>query len=286
MVALTNDGLTGFRRVGRQRRHPSRARSRRLASRADRRRPLVHLPAAPGHPLLDRRARAAAGLPPRDRALARLAARPAAPTTPASSARAVPGRPEEAVRPLEGDRDRRGLEHRHLPPHRARPRLPATSSRSPRRTRCPPGRRSIRRGSLPATGPYEIASFDPKRGDPARPQPEVPRVVAGGPAERLPGRDRRALRRLAGRARRGGPARLGRSAPPDCGAGRRRPCSRPCGRSMPSQLELNPWDVTWLPRPQHPSCALRRRAGAPGVELRRRPGAAARPHRRARASAR
>ena len=37
---------------------------------------------------------------------------------------ALPGRAEEAVRPLEGDRDRRCLEHRHLPPHLARPRLP------------------------------------------------------------------------------------------------------------------------------------------------------------------
>ena len=73
---------------GRQRRPPSGDRSRRLACRPDQRRPGLQLPATPGHPLLERGARAAAGLPPRDRALARPGRRHSRSTTPASSGRA------------------------------------------------------------------------------------------------------------------------------------------------------------------------------------------------------
>ena len=164
---LTNDGLTGFRRVGGSAGTPARARSRRLASRPDRRRPDVQLPAAPGHPLLDRRARAAAGLPPRDRAHARAGARRSllrARTTRHRRRTALPGRAEEAVRPLAGDRDRRRPRTRS-PSTSPRPTpTSSTSSRSPPRSRCPPATPLHPRGFVPATGPYEIASFDPKRG--------------------------------------------------------------------------------------------------------------------------
>ena len=61
----------------------------------------------------------------------------------------------------------------------------------------------------PATGPYEIASFDPKRGIAPRPQPEVPRVVSSRPAVRLPRRDRRARHRHHRRAHHAGGPRIG-----------------------------------------------------------------------------
>ena len=58
----------GLPQGGRHRGDAARARSRRLASGPHRRRPLVHLPAAPGDPLLDRSTRPARGLPAGDRA--------------------------------------------------------------------------------------------------------------------------------------------------------------------------------------------------------------------------
>ena len=54
---------------------------------------------------------------------------------------------------------------------------------------------------LPATGPYMIASYRPKHVAQARAQPVLPRVVEGGAAGRLPGRDRRS-RSAARRTRR------------------------------------------------------------------------------------
>ena len=281
MLALTNDGLTGFRRVGRQRRHPSRARSRRLASR--------RRPTAAGR-TASSCARASATRPARSCGRRTSAARSSARSTcaarrwalyfAASSGRgrclAAPKKPCDLSKGIVTDA---GLEHRHVPPHRPRPRLPlqARAPRGVRRARrdaAPPARLRC-----PPTGPYEIASFDPEARDPARPQPEVSRVVAGGAAERLPGRDRRALRRLAGRARRRGPPRRGRSGrrmldAAVAGRARVRPdAAREPARAQPVGRHL-------VPRAQHASPALRRRAGAPGAELRRRPRAAARPHRR------
>ena len=231
MAVLTNDGLTGFRRVGGSAGTPAGARSRRLASRPDRRRPVVQLPAAPGHPLLDRRARAAAGLPPGDRAHARADGPSERLLTRgivgARSCLAAPKEPCDLSRGIVTDAGSNTITF-HLtspdPDFLYKLALPSAFA-------VPAGTPLHPRGFVPATGPYEIASFDPKRGDPARPQPEVSRVVACRPAERLPGHDRRALPGLGRRARRRGPARLGRSGLESSPA-RRRPCSPPCGRSM------------------------------------------------------
>ena len=201
---LTNDGLDGLPQGRRQRRHPARARSRRLASRP---RPTAAARTASSC------ARASATRPARSCGRRTSAARSSARSTCSGGslygpyyahivgAPSVPGRSEAVVRPLAGDRDRPRLEHGHLPPHLARPRLPL-------RARAPVGLRGARRDAAPSARvrcPPPARTRSPSRSEarhPARPQPEVPRVVAGGTAERLPGRDRRALRRLAGRARR------------------------------------------------------------------------------------
>ena len=133
-------------------------------------------------------------------------------------------------------------------------------------------------GFLPATGPYEIASFDPKHAIRLDPQPEVSRMVAGSPAERLPEHHRPAPQRLGGRARLRGRARLGRSgvgSPPAVTGGACLPADAAC---EPAQDQ--PVEPDRLPRPQHTTCALQRRTCASSVELRRQPRASEGHHRR------
>ena len=227
VAALTNDGLTGFRRVG------GSAGTQLVPDLAvslptpDRRRSVVQLPPAPGDPLLDRSARPAAGLPPRDRALYD-AAGPVFYFAGIVGAQRCLAAPEKPCDLSTRDRDRSRLEHGHLPPHLAGPRLPvqARAARGVRGAR----RDAARSARLRACDrPVPDRLLRPEARDPARPQPEVPRVVAGSAAGRLPGRDRRALRRLGGRAHRRGLERLGRP-----GDGRITPSPgvlAPCGRS-------------------------------------------------------
>ena len=229
VVVLTNDGLTGFRRVGRQRRHPARARSRRLPSHPHRRRPVVQLPAAPGHPLLERGARAAAGLPPGDRAHARPRRRRAyapyyAAIVGARGCLAAPKKPCDLSKGIVTDAasntvtfhltspDPDFLSKLALPSAFA---VPAGTPLHPRGSRYPPPART------------RSPRSHPKRGIRLVRNPQVSRVVAGSPAERLPRRHRRAQRRLGRRERRPRSCaarpiwrRLDASRPP-------RPCSRP-----------------------------------------------------------
>ena len=286
MLALTNDGLTGFRRVGRQRRargscpiSPSRCPPRptaagRTASSCAR--------ASATRPARSCGRRTSAG---RSSARSISRARTGAYYAAHRRGAAVPGRAEEAVRPLAGDRGRRRLEHRHVPPHRARPRLPL-------RARAPVGLRRARRdaapsapASLPATGPYRIASFDPKRGvrlvrnprfrewSPAAQPSGFPDVIVerfGGSPDAHVAAVLRGSADLASRRR---------PAP-------RRPCSRRVQDAAREPARGQPVGQHVVPRPQHPGRAVRRRAGPPGVEPRRRPGAADATSPSARASAR
>ena len=60
-------------------------------------------------------------------------------------------------------------------------------------------RRPARTHGLPATGPYMIATYRPNKAAQARPQPVLPRVVAGRAACRVPRQNRAPHRRHAGR---------------------------------------------------------------------------------------
>ena len=147
VVVLTNDGLTGFRRVG------GSAGTRLVPDLAvslpdpDRRRPVVHLPAAPGHPLLERGD--SCGREDFRRAIERglaLAGRHARPTTPASSAPALPGAQKKPCDLSTGDRDRPLPRTPSPSTSRARPRLPV-QARAPLRVR------GARRDAAPSPWP-------------------------------------------------------------------------------------------------------------------------------------
>ena len=70
----------------------------------------------------------------------------------------------EALRPRERDRDRHRAEHRCHSTSRIRTPTSSTSWRCPSPTPCRRARRSKAHLPLPATGPYEIARIDAKRG--------------------------------------------------------------------------------------------------------------------------
>ena len=165
LLTLTNDGLVGYGRSGGAEKLQGRARSRRDAADRQRRRPDVHLPAASGHPLLDRSAGATGGHPPRDRACAahqrRRDARPR--TSAASSARVgcvtTPKRCDlsKGIVPIPSSNT--VTFHLTAPDpdflyKLALPMADAVPAGTPLEARLP----------LPATGPYEIAGYDAKRG--------------------------------------------------------------------------------------------------------------------------
>ena len=166
----------------------------------------------------------------------------------------LPGRPEEAVRPLEGDRDRR--RPRTPSPSISPPPTPtsSTSSLSPTRTRCPPARRSIPHGPLPATGPYEIASFDTVRGIRLV---RNPRFHEWSQAAQPSGFPDEIVERYGGSPDAHVSAVLHGAADlaSDASDARRRPCSPLYGHSTRASSRLNPWDITWLPRAEYPDPA-------------------------------
>ena len=88
LLTMTNDGLLGYSRAGGAESLQGRPRPRHRPPDGQRRRPHVHLPAAQGDPLLDRRGRPARRYPPRDRARAARERRP--------DSRALPGRDRAA----------------------------------------------------------------------------------------------------------------------------------------------------------------------------------------------
>ena len=157
----------------------------------------------------------------------------------------------EALRPLEGDRDRPGLEHGHLPPRRRPTRTSSSSSRCPPPTPCRRARRSKARLPLPATGPYMIAGYDAKRGVSARPEPALPRVVSQRPS-RTATRTRSSGGSTSGRARNGAPSSrerpISRTTPARPDHGRRfRPPTLLTGLQTryASQLHLDPAIATY-----------------------------------------
>ena len=152
-----------------------------------RRRPRRHdvrLPDPSRHPVLRRPAAAGQRLPPRDRA-------PVPGRIPGPLAVRRPGRrrrvrrPPARLRPVPRHRHRRRRRDGHLPPHRARPRVPVQADRvfllgaDPARNAGPRARRAhgARHRAVPDR------ARQPDR-DPVRPQPAVPRVVLRRPADR------------------------------------------------------------------------------------------------------
>ena len=154
----------------------------------------VYVPGATGHPLLERRAREGVGHPLDVRA--RLRSELPVPyydgIVGAARCRRI-----EALRPLA--RDRRGRRGAGPSPSTSTAPDPEFLHKLALRFRhvLPAGHSRGRRGTqpLPATGPYVIARYRPDGRPRARAEPVLPRVVAGGPARGLPGRDRRADRR-------------------------------------------------------------------------------------------
>ena len=274
----------------RQRRHATCARSGHVDPEPDRRRYDVHLPAAVRDPLLERGARAASRLPPRDRALRGGPRERRRHGLLLLEHRRLCRVPEgaDALQPLEGDRDRLGLEYGHLPPGCSRPRLPAQA----RTSRC------LRRaggyaveGLAAAAGdrPLYVGKLRRETRRPACPQPTLPGVESSCPTGRLPGRARLAVQRLAGCPTPCRWAREGRC------RGRRwhaksgavpAPCaSTHIAGAVREPIEGQPADYYVLRLPQHPGRPLQRREGATCDQLRRRPQPHGRPPRRAGAPA-
>ena len=239
-----------------------------------RRRPHVHLPAAQGDPLLDRRGRPARGYPPRDRTGAAPERRPVSENDPLPGRdRGQPRLPDgqaQALRSHARHHDQSGIEHGDLPPQQARSRLPVQARTA----------RVRRRSCLDAAARAAAAARDrpvqdrrlPVEGRRrARPQPALPRLVGRGAAGRLPRQDRRtvpvhgSVRNPCGRARHrrhhGGRPRSDLAA---------------CARGLPADAPLEPA----LPRAaahdpralaEHEARAVQRRPRPAGVQPRGRP---------------
>jgi hypothetical protein len=105
----------------------------------------------------------------------------------------LPGLTEEALRPLSRDRDRLPVAHGEVSSHFSRSRLPL-------RVDAPPGDGRARRYAAarlgPRHGPVQDRLVKPEERPASREEPEIPRVVAGGPAERVALCDRRAARSM------------------------------------------------------------------------------------------
>ena len=192
-LILTNDGLTGYRRVGGSdgaRLVPDLAISLPTPTDGGRTytfqlRPGIHYSTG-------------ALVRPADfrRAIERRCSQPGdtAPTTAASSAPRL-RQDSEALRSLARNRGRSRLEHGYLPSDRPGPGLPV-QARATRRLRR--SRRHAVHGAAAAAGdrPVHDRGLRREAPAPARSQPPLPRVVGGRTAERLPGRDRPDGRRV------------------------------------------------------------------------------------------
>ena len=184
--------------------------SRCLDPGADRRRQDLRVPDPSGDPLLGRPAAARRRLPPRDRApVPRRISQGARSTATSSAPPRAPQRPRSCDLSRGIVTDDAGR-HGHLPPHRARPRVPVQTDRvrllgaGPARDAGPRDRLAHRARHRPV--PDRRAQ---RHRGPVRPQPVLPRVVPRRPAGRQSRRDRVAQR--ADRAGRGDRGRAGTS---------------------------------------------------------------------------
>ncbi len=177
-VLNTNDGLLGFRKVGG-------ADGGQLVPdlavgipAADRRRPHLHISAAPGNPLLERPARAARRLPARDRA--RDPAPPRHLVLRPDHGRGALRRQARALRPLSRDRHRRPGADRDVPPARAKSRLPLRPG-APVRVRRPGEHAATRRRQAPVAchGALHGGQLRSSQPPDTRPEPSLPGVVEG-----------------------------------------------------------------------------------------------------------
>ena len=118
------------------------------------------------------------------------AARPR--TTTASSARLAASSARSAATSRAGIVADDAAKHRHLPSRRARPGVPV-QARAPLRVRRARRHAAARYRHASAAGDRAVhdRELPPEPRAQARPQPALPRVVEGGAAGRLPGRDRR-----------------------------------------------------------------------------------------------
>ena len=187
----------------------------------------------------------------------------------------------EALRPLPGNRRRCGLEHDHLPSDGARPGLPGQARGLVRVRRAV--RDAVVRASPAPTRhrPVHDRELRPEARGPARSQPPVSRVVAGGPTGRLPRRDRPPVRRRSARPGRSHEAERGRL--PEPLPARRRPV--PAERRLRKQAARRSRAEHVLPLPEHETGPVRQRRREAGTELRGRPGQAGRAQRRPRCRA-
>ena len=161
---------------------PARPGPRGRAADAHERREDVHIQAS-SRPLLERATCAAGGLPARDRA--ELPRRRGLEPPLHEHRRRGQVRNRPPLRPLARDRRRRRAPHDHLPPDQAGPQLPL-QARVPVRLRAAGRRRRGGRAGthpLPATGPLHDRDLQPEETAQVRPQPVLPRMVAGRPAE-------------------------------------------------------------------------------------------------------
>ena len=145
--------------------------------------------------------------------------------------RAQRGVSVEALRSLEGDRDRRGGADRDHPSEPARRRVPAQAPRSCSSCR-PAARRTSRDARAPGHGPVHDQALGPAARRVAGPQPAVPDMVARS-ARRIPRQDRVPDRPVTSTGRRRGTRRRGRRAAPSgtrqvapsCGRGTAHACT-------------------------------------------------------------
>jgi peptide/nickel transport system substrate-binding protein len=123
------------------------------------------------------------------------------------------------------------------------------------------------RGFVPATGPYEIASFDPKRG---LRLVRNPRFREWSRAAQPSGFPNEIVERVtgSGRAHRRGPARLRRCCVyrAECGQAVTGSRVRADGAHEPARAQ--PVEHHLVPRPQHARAAVRQRGDPPGLEPR------------------
>ncbi len=164
MVPLVHDGLVAYRRV-------NGIGGGSLVANLAERVPTptdqgtdVHVPAASRRPLLGRDARTCIGLPLQLRTTADLIRARRGIDLRDCRLNGVRGSGDRGLRPLAGHRGRRCHRDDHDPPERGRPGLPA-QARFPSAFVVPAGTplRMVENGSIPTTGPYRIASLDPKR---------------------------------------------------------------------------------------------------------------------------
>ena len=270
VMILTNDGLAGFRRVGGSdgaRSCPTSPSS--LPAPTDGGRS-YRFQLRPGIRYSTGALVRPAGLPPRDRTLARCTRRRGRIYF-AGIVGAEGAHDAEELRPLARDRHRRrpNTVTFHLTAPDPDFLLQARAARRLRRARRHAAR--TRALPLPATGPYDDRVVRPEARRPARPQPAVPRVVAGRPAERLS--RMRSSSASAAPPTRSVTRRPARERP----ISRRTPTGRVRGRAVCAAdaarkpARAQPDGRALLRLPQHTCGAVRRRQGAAGGQLRRRP---------------